>query len=333
MIRKSLLGSWFLLFCCGCLGACQPAPTSSPASPYPLLVEIDLNYDSPYYSADSLDWNPTSDHIAIGSDVKTYLYSLEDEELRELKEEPHIGALVTWSLDGSKLAGSDRRLWVWDPQTDQIIHNVNTVDTYSHYTSAFWSRDGTSLLSTLYHFNTRTSLIELWDITTGQVRPLEISGTANPIVADWSPDERLAAYVDTNHPDVGPIQIFELSSGQTIHTFTGVEVRPVAWDSSGTQFATSSASDDITVWDTISWQPIVTLPSQGNFERSVRWHPEGDYLAAAGESGVIIWNVKSATSTIVHDQLVLDVAWDSEGRRLATAIQDTVYIWDVAQLP
>jgi WD40 repeat protein len=263
----------------------------------------------------------------------TYLYSLEDKELHELKEEPGTGAFVIWSIDGLRVAGTERRLWVWDSQTDQIVYNMNTTDTYSWYRSAFWSQDGNSLLSTLYHFNTRTSLIEMWDTTTGQVSPLEIPGAENPIVEDWSPDERFIAIVTTDHPDVGPIQIFELSSEQIIHTFTRAEVRPVAWDSSGTKFATSSASGDITVWDTKNWQSIVTLPSQGDFKYSVEWHPLGNYIAATGDGGVIIWNVNSAASTFVHDQRVSDVAWDREGERLATSIGDTKYVWDVALLP
>jgi WD40 repeat protein len=331
------------------LSACQPQPQAQlpPSSPYPLLTEIDLGqcisysrYDrgnrepcSHYFLVDSLDWNPTSDQIAIGSNQMVYLYSFEDEELLEIVKQPGRTADIAWSPDGLRLAGTEMRLWVWDSQTNGVIYNKGGQDTYADYHQVYWSMNGHSVLSTAYHINTQTSGIERWDTTTDQVELLNVLNIENPGIQGLSPNDRLVAVTDLSDTKVSPLQVFELSSGQVIHTFEAGETLPAAWNPAGTRFVTDTLTGDWVVWDTANWQPVTILPNQGDFNYSVEWHPGGDYLAAAGVSGVIIWNIDTTASTAVHDQKVFDVAWDSDGDRLATALGDVVYIWDVTQLP
>jgi WD40 repeat protein len=324
MLKRIAIGSCLLLWCIACLGGC-----TSP-NPYPLVGQIDLKENHSDYSVDSLDWNPASDLVAIGGHTATYLYSLQNTQLRELKKEPGVGNLLAWNSDGLKLAGTGRRLWIWDAQSNQLVYNTNEEDGYSYYGSIFWSRDNSLILSTLQHWNTQTSLIEAWDIETGKVASFNIANVVNPMLLDWSPDEQFLA---VNELDGGPIRIADFSSGQIVHTFSDTEIPPAGWSSTGKKFVTNTTSGDLVIWDTTNWQTITTLPHQGNFARSIAWMPQGGYLVAAGDEGVIIWNVNSAVFSVVHDGRVFDAAWNLQGTRLASASGDNVYIWDVTQLP
>ena len=66
---------------------------------------------------------------------------------------------------------------------------------------------------------------------------------------------------------------------------------------------------------------------------SVDWRPDGRFVAAAGEDGVIqIWNAQTRTleaEVSEHSGTVLRVGWNPDGKRLASVSRDkTVRIWE-----
>jgi WD40 repeat protein len=299
-------------------------------TPYQVVGQIDLDQDDPYFLVDSMDWLSTPDVIAIGDSRANYLYNIENNQLSRLSNGSGTPGTLKWSPDGYRLLGTGRGLWIWNSLTSQFFNSPENLDNYSYYGSVFWNHDGTSVLGTLAHSNVNTSEIRKWDVEANLISPVNIPTVANPIVLDWSPDEKLIAVTDLN---LGPIQLVELPSMQVVHTFRGGEVAPVAWNSTGTRFVTNTPAGDLEIWDTTNWQAISILPNQGDFGRSIRWYPQGDYLATAGDSGVIIWNIASATFSVVSDKPASVVTWDAQGKRLTSATGNTIYIWDIAQLP
>ncbi len=44
------------------------------------------------------------------------------------------------------------------------------------------------------------------------------------------------------------------------------------------------------IWDTESWEELMTLPAQRTLVYCVAWHPDGDRLLTASADSVRIWS-------------------------------------------
>lgn len=316
-----------LIIVCGCSTGQQAGYISSS---YPLLATVDLKANYSPFEIPSLAWSPDGSLIAMGSNLGASLYSVQNGSIQRLREPAGIWPEFAWAADGSKLAGSDSKMWVWDSRTGQISFGPLEAGSYEDFGYVFWRQDGQSLISTFSQSNTNTSTIEQWDPAANTITALSIPGLPNTGVIDQSPDGQFLALSDTTG---GPVQIWDSRSGQVVHALTGVGPGPFRWNPSGTLIAASAPNHDIVIWDTKTWQQVITLPSQGKTLYSVRWLPQGGYLAAGGDDGAIIWNLASVASWVVHGGVVLALEWDPKGKRLATTVNDKVYLWDVTQLP
>jgi WD40 repeat protein len=143
-----------------------------------------------------------------------------------------------------------------------------------------WSSDGKRLTLSIRDdgagFDLRPDkVIEIWEISTGkQVHRLE--GHSRPVLAlAWSPDGQWLA----SGSEGGTIKIWNQSTGKEERTLKGdsrpVPVKSVAWSHNGRRLF-SAGGQEFKVWDTATWQQILSLPFGSG---PVNWCPNGECLA------------------------------------------------------
>jgi len=109
-------------------------------------------------------------------------------------------------------------------------------------------------------------------------------------------------------------------------------VNAVAWSPDASCLASASEDGSIRVWDVPSSRVLHTRRLASSAARSVAWSGDGRRIAAAGDSGVSVWDAELAGPALVLRGTVpfaTVVAWSPAGDRLAAGSDDgKVRIWD-----
>jgi WD40 repeat protein len=149
-----------------------------------------------------------------------------------------------------------------------------------------------------------------------------------------TPDGRLAI---SGFSD-GILQVLEVNSGQTLHTFRGhkSEVLAVAV-TAGTHWAVSTSNDrTISVWDLESGRTVDVLGKRTNLVNALAIARKGRRVIFGEGDRICVWDLKLGETKRVknmqggHDGIVLALAITSDGLRAVSGSFDKMLrIWDL----
>lgn len=173
-----------------------------------------------------------------------------------------------------------------------------------------------SLLNTNGVQNSNLALSRLMTVAAME---LDVDSQNNSLLTSWN-------YNLARNYNVPYQKITELNGGQT-------PINDLAWDDAGEQLASASDEGEITIWDTIEWEPKQSLLESTVPISALVWSPDSSMLAAANEDGTIfIWdtsNWKLTNSLKVHSDEIGDISWNNKGNLFASGSWDgKVVVWD-----
>lgn len=232
-------------------------------------------------------FSPDGSKFVSGGDDKTIkFWNLNTGQvLRTLSG--HTGQVykVAFSPNGNVLASGsgDFTIKIWDPNTGINLHTL-----YGHsgkvYCTAF-SPDG-SILATAG----QDSTVKLWDPYIGQeLRTLRLHNNYINALA-FSPDGNLIAT-----SDYYSLKLWDLNTGQIVHTLNNGEFSCLAFSPDGNKLATGSYDSTVKIWDPITGRLLSTL-RHTNYIGSIAFSPDGNILASCVTDTVIkLWSIDAAS--------------------------------------
>jgi WD40 repeat protein len=191
---------------------------------------------------------------------------------------------------------------------------------------------------------------KFWDRLTGQ-EVASLKGLMEPLtcMAISSDCRRLASASQTPDFATGTTRTeIKIWNGTTDKAALAIKVpkgavTSMAFSPDGTRLASASqrpfdgeplvGKHAITIWDTTTGQPVLTLQEANGAVSSMVYSPDGARLAVASHEGTLkIWDMSTGLESLAlkgHKEQVYALAYNPDGTRLASACKDwTVKIWD-----
>jgi WD40 repeat protein len=187
---------------------------------------------------------------------------------------------LTFSPDGRQLlSGSDdKTARILDVESGRVLH---VLDRHENFVWAVaWSPDGTCVAT-----GGHDGKLILWDPVSGQlVREWPIFNF--PAGMTFSPDSKLIA---TPAQRVGVV-LYSVEAGEVVQSLMGHSdgLGGIAFSPGGDRVFTSSWDRTVKVWDPISGQETLTLPSADKVNR-IALSPDGRNLFGVGDYTTTRW--------------------------------------------
>jgi WD40 repeat protein/serine/threonine protein kinase len=262
-----------------------------------------------------------------GDDTAASIWDSTSYQLMNTLHHPHGFKLLTFSPDGTLVAGSEDQddVTVIDVTTGKAVW-VLSGHTGGAHRPAF-SPDGRYLAVACGPLHTEThGSIKLWDVLTGRLlRTLEGHTKIVWGVAFSRDGERLASGSFDYK-----VKIWDPSTGQealTLHGHTNT-VPAVAFSPDGWRLATASEDGTIRIWDAspITEPParqLGTLSEHSDEVRALAFSADGQWLASAGDDMVVrLWDATSGRFIRPlrnHTSPISGLAFSPNGRRIISA--------------
>jgi WD40 repeat protein/serine/threonine protein kinase len=183
---------------------------------------------------------------------------------------------------------------------------------------------------------TATGEVEIWDVASGERRPLAESLSFRPRTTSgmaWNYAGKLLAVGRRS----GSVDLFEPGESNSTHSLGGHRgfVWTMAFNTQNSMLAASGAYDTaVRVWDVRTGLQIASLNEPRSSARSVSFSPDGRFVASGGSDKTIwVWELVSPKSTrrlAGHDTAVTRVAITPDGQRLLSGADDgSILVWDL----
>lgn len=229
-----------------------------------------------------------------------------------------------FSPDGKQIALASYGIFFLDlPSLEEIAH----IDSVQWVDWVAYSPDGKLLASVSYD-----GLI-LWNVDGGGQQKIFEGSKGSKSVA-YAPDGSILATITGM-----AVKLWDPNSGQELRTLpVGSSQSALVFSPDGKLLASSSgvAGQEITVWDTATWQVKYTLKGHGNWIRPLAFSPDGQRLASGSiDHSIRVWNMQSGLVERKFDRESLNgingLAFTPDGLLLASANDDLlVHIWSLA---
>ncbi len=230
----------------------------------------------------------------------------QEQQIDFLYEGPHVNIISAAVSPDTKIVatgGNDKKVYLWDRATQKQLN------TFSGHTGPIinlaFSPNGTHLVSTggtEWETQEKDGVVYFYPLEDG-----EVDQTA---------------------------KVWHIETGNEIATLTHPSsVETLVFSPDSTCLATASG-EDVHLWDTKTWQKIVTLETVR--VESLGFSADGSLLAVGGtgrKPNIQIWKVKTAELVKEfsgHKSDVESVAFSPDGALLASGGFDSViYLWDM----
>ena len=200
---------------------------------------------------------------------------------------------LAFSSHGTMLAsgGQDGEIKLWNVATGQNIDILT--GPRDQISSLAFSLDGETLAS-----GARNGEIKLWNIATGQNTHIKDKGSAYLV---FSPDGTILA---SNK------YVWNVRTGQSIHTFDDTNVSSLAFSPDGTILAVGSARK-LKLWDIKTKEWVVPLDGHTNFIRYISFSlDQTTLLSGSGDGTVLLWDMSPYLTPIAPPSDVSTLAED-----------------------
>jgi WD40 repeat protein len=231
-------------------------------------------------------------------------------------------AAVIFSPDGRYVSAcSDKLVQVWDLHSHSPMPVFRLDGHTASVVCAAFSLDGQHLASGSFDGE-----VKVWDFASAREKTtLPLGGRVYSLA--FSPDGRRLAAVSAGGPAGCVLKIWDLQTRESF-ALPGQAIS-LAFSRDGRKLV--GGGEDIIVWDTANWQPILTLP--GASITSVALSSNGKLVAGASyDRSIKIWDAESGQLLFTlegHTSEVRGLAFSPDGTRLASAGSDATRIWDV----
>ena len=268
---------------------------------------------------------------------------------------------ASWNPDGKTIAIADKRLKLWNIETDDV-RVFDTVDLQTEVMNGAevcFNPNGDKLLAT--HGGGQE--IKIWDVKTGNLLHSEIRHGA----FSWSPDGNSIAFGIYAYYDPEPM-VIELEDGttETIEGGTGMEIeniltiidaksykvtktfyKPTAekkiqgkkdliysaeFSPDGKLLLSSGFDKTIKIWDIETTELLKVLESDKEIYKS-KWSPDGSRIVSISfDKTIKIWdaNTGNCLKTITDNYRPYDISWSPDGTHILTVGEKGIYkVWGV----
>jgi len=292
----------------------------------------------------ALAFSPDSQFLASGSEDAsvqlTPLFTLARPSLLKLHSDSVYS--LAYSPDGKTLAtvnnAADPYVWLWDVAGRTPKERLKlTGHTRAIYAVAF-APDGKTIASAGFD-----QTVRLWDVESGEERS-RLQGHTDAIRGIvFAADAR--TLVSAGNDKTARIWRTGMSKCEpgTLPSEAPMTVNSAAISADGRTLVTGEKAGSVRLW-TLDPKRTGAAPSlalAGNAAgprgelRDVAIAPDGRYVVAAGDDGLLVWDTKdpqkgeSAAKALMKGQACLALALGSDGVTLAAATSAGVYLWDV----
>jgi WD40 repeat protein len=204
-----------------------------------------------------------------------------------------------WSPDRKQVAGGTAAgvLYLWDYQTDELLHTLVGHKAEEMINGLEWSPDGTKIATASDDGTPRA-----WDATTGETLfVLAYEAPASVWSGAWSPDgTRLLTTGGSD--DFGAedttVRVWDAYTGEELQVLRGHTSRVVlgTWSHDGRHIASSSSDSTTRILDAETGEELLTVSTPAFCCPFARWSPDGKYVAVGMEATPTeVWRVWQST--------------------------------------
>ena len=275
-------------------------------------------------------FSPDGNTLAIGSERRTlHLWDITTKErITSLNINGSRVVRVLFSPDGETLASISASNWdnnlttaLWN--TDTWTHRTTLPDEHrnNYAQSVSFSPDS----STMANANKRRA-VDLWDVSTGELKKTLVGHTATVYSTSFSPDGETLASGDSD----GTVRLWNIATSETKHTIERQtdtdEIHRVTFSPDGKTLLINTRQKDARLWDRNTGTYKATIKG-----KSGSFRPDSSILATVDEKIIYLWDVDTARQKAAFDTYQVpahyNVLFSPDGNILATHSGLNIHLW------